>query len=79
MSRVVIAVVYAVDVLPAEAEDPQTHTFERFTGDLPECPNATLLFASGVLAANENDVTNPDFEVDVRSHGRNLEPVPYSE
>lgn len=74
--RVAIAVVYAVDVLPGE-DDPQVDTFERFTHALPAAPNAEILFSTGVLVAGENDLTNPDFDVDVRSHGRVLEALPY--
>jgi hypothetical protein len=74
--RAVIAVVYAVEVLPGE-HDPQVDTYERFTHALPAAPNAEILFSTGVLVAGENDVTNPDFDVDVRSHGRALESLPY--
>lgn len=77
MNRVMIAVVYAVDVLPGENEDVQIHTFERFTSDLPKCPNAEVAFATGVLSFDESKALE-DFDVDVRHHGRTLEQVPYS-
>jgi hypothetical protein len=75
MSRVMIAVVYAVDVLPGE-RDVQIETFERFVGELPACPNADLAFVTGVLAFDESKALE-DFDVDVRHHGRTLEQVPY--
>jgi hypothetical protein len=70
----VIAVVFAID---AHEDDPQVNSFERFQRDLPECPNARILFASGVLAATPNEVGDPDFDVTVRAHGRVLEQFPF--
>jgi hypothetical protein len=76
MNRVVIAVVYAVDVLE---DDPQVNTYERFARDLPECVDAKILFASNALSATAGEMNDPDFDVDVRAHGRTLEPLPYAD
>jgi diaminopimelate epimerase len=77
VSKVMIAVVYVTDVLPGE-DDVQVETFERFVGELPACPNAEVAFATGVLVFDERKALE-DFDVDVRFHGRTLEPVPYQE
>lgn len=77
MKRVVMAVIYAVDVLPEET-DPQVETFERISHALPEIEGMKILFASPVLApSRDSDILYPDFDVDVRAHGRTLKPIPY--
>lgn len=76
MKQVVMAVVYAVDVLPEEQDDIQQKTFERFEKLLPDIPGAKILFCTPALAPNtENDVDNPDYEVYVWGHLRYLMPI----
>lgn len=75
--RVAIAVVYATDVRSEEMEDPQTDTFERLMSDIKDAPGTKILFASGVLFLTESQFEDPDMDVDVRSHGSELEAVPY--
>jgi hypothetical protein len=77
--HVAIAVVYAVEVRPEEADDVQTHTYERFTSDLPEIEGSRIVFASGALELDERRISDPDMDVTVLSHGRELSPIPYPE
>lgn len=73
---VAVAVVYGVPIAPGETE-PQVETWERFTDTLPEAPPASILFATGVLHCEARHVHDPDFDVDVRAHGEELEPVAF--
>lgn len=75
--KVCIALVYVTDVRPEEAEDPQTHTFERIMGpNLPHPADCELVFASSVLAY-EGTLDDFDGDVTVTSNQRELEAVPY--
>lgn len=75
--RVIMAVVYAVDVLPGEEGDEQIATYERAVHLFTEPAGTDLLFASGTLAAVTPDWEDPSFDVDVRSHGRTLQPIDF--
>lgn len=69
---IIVAVVYAIDV---PVDENRVATWERFVEELPECPGEKILFVTGELACEPRDVANPDFDVDVRSHGRELRPL----
>lgn len=76
--KVVIALVYVTEVRPEEAEDPQTHTYERIcSADMPMPKGCDLLYASSVLAWDGDSLDAFDGDVDVRSNGRRLEAVEY--
>lgn len=75
--KVIMAVVYEVDVLPDEAEDPQQYTWERMTKQMPDVPGVKPLFYSQALAMRSGlDIDVPDFEVKVYSHGVFLHAIP---
>jgi hypothetical protein len=76
---VIVAAVYAFEVLDDEHDDPQVETYERVTRLLSEPEGSELLFVSGVHDAERRDVESPDIDVDVRSHGRTLTQTPYNE